>query len=180
MQVYGVVMGWGQVLRSCTRVEAHLALVKFRPHSILHRGIKTQTWLLLWRIIDHTLILPSSPHERRDAEKASFCWSLYLCDQSSETTEVSCYLAAAFFFPVLWEIQSLENPSDQTCQKKEFTCNRGHPSSQLEKGDRLDECITERITFQRLDWMSWHESQSLWSDQLSWQVIHYFLDNGSI
>lgn len=97
MQVYGVVMGWGQVLRSCTRVEAHLALVKFRPHSILHRGIKTQTWLLLWRIIDHTLILPSSPHERWDAEKASLCWSLYLCDQSSEMTEVS-YLAAAFFF----------------------------------------------------------------------------------
>lgn len=31
----------------CTRVEAHLALLMFRPHSILKGGIKTQTQLYL-------------------------------------------------------------------------------------------------------------------------------------
>lgn len=31
----------------CTRLEAHLALVEFRPHSILKGGIKTQTQLYL-------------------------------------------------------------------------------------------------------------------------------------
>lgn len=38
---YSVVMGLGHMLHFCTRVEAHLALVKFRPHSILQRNKNT-------------------------------------------------------------------------------------------------------------------------------------------
>lgn len=134
------------MLRFCTRVEAHLALVKFRPHSILQRGIKTQTWLLLWGIIRNTRILPSSLYEWWDTS-TSVCCCFLSCMINRPR-----WLKWAVWQQLLCEkFGLLKNPSDQTCQRKSSHATKiiHHPHWKLGKRDRLDKCIHYYFTENR-------------------------------
>lgn len=141
--------GLGQVLRSCTRVEAHLALVKFRPHSILHRGIKTQTWLLLWRIIDNTLILPSSPHEWWDAETPVFV-GLFIC--TINRLRWLKWVIWQRLFKFCEKFSLLKIPVTKHAKERVHMQQR---SSVIPTGKGTSWMNVFRFTFQRLDWMSY-------------------------